>query len=82
MKADALTAVPPRVVTVIWPVEPVPTMAVIRVTESTVKLRAFVPPNMTAVAPAKSVPVMVTCVPGGPDVGVKPVMTGAMASYV
>ena len=42
-------------------------VAVIEVAELTVKLVAVVPPNVTAVAPVKSVPVIVTTVP--PAVG-------------
>jgi hypothetical protein len=45
-----LTAVPPRVVIAIFPVfAPVGTVAVTRVSEFTVKLVAFTPPNVTFV---------------------------------
>ena len=64
-----LVAVPPDVVTVTLPVDPLPTMAVIWVDESTVKLDAAVMPNLTAVAPVKLVPVIVTDVPIPPAVG-------------
>jgi len=49
------------------------------VAEFTVKLVAAVAPNVTAVAPAKPVPVMVTEVPpgAGPDVGEIEVTVGA-----
>ncbi len=52
---------------------PVPAgdVAVIDVAELTVKPVALVAPNLTAVAPVKLVPVIVTVVPppAGPDVG-------------
>ena len=53
--------------------------AVIEVGELTVKLIAGTPPNATAVAPVKLVPVIVTLVPpaAGPDVGLMPVTVGA-----
>ena len=63
VKSSLLVAVPPGVVTVTLPVDPLPTVAVIWVEESTVKLAASVPPNLTAVASVKLVPVMVTDVP-------------------
>jgi hypothetical protein len=46
-------------------------VAVICVAEFTVKLAAAVPPNATAVAPVKFVPVITTDVPpaNGPEVG-------------
>ena len=54
-------------------------MAVIEVVEMTVTLVAAVVPNMTALAPVKLVPVMVTEVPpaGGPAGGLTPVTVGA-----
>jgi hypothetical protein len=53
--------------------------AVICVAELTTKLAALVPPNWTAVAPVKPVPVITTLVPplAGPDVGARPVTVGA-----
>jgi hypothetical protein len=39
---------------------------------------ALVPLNVTAVAPVKFVPVIVTLVPTGPVVGVKPVIVGGL----
>ena len=53
--------------------------AVIWVAELTVKLVANVPPNVTAEAPVKFVPVMRTEVPpaAGPDAGAIPEMVGA-----
>ena len=77
MKSPLLVAVPPGVVTLTLPVDPDPNTAVIWVDESTVKL-ALVPPNLTAETPVKWVPVMVTEVPGPPDVGEKLVMVGGI----
>ena len=76
MKLSVLVAVPPGVVTEILPVEPLPTIAVIRVAEFTVKLAAAVPPMLTAVAPLRLVPVMFSEVPLPPS-GVKEVIVGA-----
>jgi hypothetical protein len=78
VKSDALVAVPPGVVTVIFPVTaPVGTLAVTRVPAPfTEKLVAATPPNFTEVAPAKPVPLIVTEVPTGPLVGEKDVMVG------
>ena len=54
------------------------------VAEITVKLVAAVAPNLTAVAPFRFVPVMVTCVPpaAGPEVGLTAVTVGAVPLYV
>ena len=46
------------------------------------KLAALTPLNVTAVAPAKLVPVIVTTVPAGPLAGVKPVIAGATAKLL
>src|SRR5260370_31358742 len=63
-----MALVPPAVVTVTSTVPtPVGEVAVIWVALSTVKEPAALLPNLTAVAPEKLVPVMVTLVP--PDVG-------------
>ena len=43
---------------------------------------AAVPLKATADAPVKFVPVIVTLVPAGPLVGVKPVIVGALAAIV
>ena len=56
----ALLAMPFSVVTLTLPVAPAPTTAVILVALTTVNEVAAVPPKLTAVAPVKSVPVMVT----------------------
>jgi hypothetical protein len=78
--AAEVAEVPPPVVTVTSTV-PVPAgaVAVIEVAELTVKPVAGVAPNVTAVAPAKLVPVMVTVVPPavGPEVGEIEVIVGA-----
>jgi len=66
--------------TVIAPVVPEPTIAVICAAELTVKLCAAVPPKDTAVAPVKLVPVITTDVPVPPDAGVKEVMVGVCAA--
>ena len=54
------------------------TIAVIWAGLLTEKLVALVAPNLTAVAPVKLVPVIVTLVPPavGPEVGVMPVTVG------
>ena len=55
-------------------------VAVIEVAELTVKLVAFVAPKVTAVAPVRFVPVMVTVVPPavGPAPGETEVMVGGV----
>ena len=68
---------PAGVVTLTLPVVPLATTAVILVALTTVFDVAAVPPKLTAVAPVKLVPVMVTVVPLLADVGVKEVMVGA-----
>jgi hypothetical protein len=76
VKLVALVAVPPRVVTLSGPVvAPAGTVASIAEAEVTVKLAAR-PLNMTAVAPVKSVPPIVTLLPAGPVVGVTLVIVG------
>lgn len=77
VKSDVLVAVPPGVVTLMRPVvAPVGTVAVILVAELTMKV-AVTPLNLTEVAPVKFVPLIVTVVPTGPDVGENEVMVGA-----
>jgi hypothetical protein len=77
--------VPPAVVTVISvaPTEPAGEVAVICVSELTVKLVAMVEPNFRVVAPVKSVPVITTEVPPAarPLVGDIAVIVGT-ATYV
>jgi hypothetical protein len=76
LKPCELQSLPPGVVTQIFPVvAPVGTVAVIFVAESTVKF-AETPWNVTLVAPVKFVPVIVTDVPTGPEVGEKEVTIG------
>ena len=50
------------------------------VADVTVKVVAFTPLNATAVAPVKFVPLIVTLVPTGQLVGVKPVIVGGLVS--
>jgi len=77
VKLWELQSCPLGVVTQIFPVfAPVGTVAVIWVDEPTVKVVADVPPNVKAVAPVKFVPVIVTLVPIGPEVGVNDVIVG------
>ena len=80
VKVPADVPVPPVVVTLtVTAPLPAAVTAVIWVAELTTKLAAAVPPNWTAVAPVKPVPVMTTLVPpaAGPDVGASPVTVGA-----
>ena len=77
----AFEPVPPAVVTatVTAPAVLAGVVAVIWVALLTVKLVAFVPPNLTAVAPVRFVPVIVTLVPpaAGPEDGLTVVTVGA-----
>ena len=83
VNALKLVAVPPGVVTLRGPlVAPLGTVAAIEVAEFTVKLTALVPLNVTAVAPVKFVPLIVTLLPTGPLAGVKLVIVGALAVTV
>jgi hypothetical protein len=69
---------PAGLVTMIGPVlAPVGTVAVSSVSEWTVKLLAGTSPNCTAVTLVNPLPVTVTTVPTGPEVGVKPLIAGA-----
>jgi hypothetical protein len=82
-KSDTLMAVPPGVVTLILPVvAPAGTTATIWDGEETTKLVAFVLLNLTAAAPVKLVPVIVTLVPMPPLDGSIPVMVGGSAGVV
>jgi hypothetical protein len=77
VNALALVATPAGVVTLSVPVvAPAGTVAWIAVAEVTVKEVALTPLNATAVAPVKFVPLIVTLVPTGPLVGVKPEIVG------
>ena len=78
--AALITLVPPGVTTVTSTVpEPAGEVAVIDVAEIAITLVALAAPNLTAVAPVKLVPVMVTVVPpvAGPLVGLMLVTVGA-----
>jgi len=83
VKMPELVAVPPGVVTVIVPVAPLPTFAMMLVALATVKEADAVPPKATAVVvklvPEKLVPIIETIVPVPPLVGVNEVMVGARA---
>ena len=75
---------PPRVATVVCtvPAACAGVTALIRVEESTRKLRAGAPPKVTAVAPLKLRPVMVTVLPPpvGPLTGLMAVTVGVLAA--
>lgn len=70
-------AVPPGVVTETLPEVPAAIIAVILVADTTLNDAAAVPPKLTAVAPVKFVPVIVTVVPMVPEAGVKDVISGS-----
>jgi hypothetical protein len=72
-----LIAVPPRVVILILPVDPLPTTAVIFVLEFTLYEAAEISPNFTETALLKFLPVIETEVPARPEAGVNEVITGA-----
>jgi hypothetical protein len=77
VKLVRLDPVPPGAVTLIGPVVAVAgTVAVICVAEFTVNVVAAALLNVTAVAPVKFVPVIMTDVPASPDVGVNDVIVG------
>jgi hypothetical protein len=81
-KLAALVAVPSSVVTAMGPVvAPAGTVAVTVPELLTVNV-ATLPPNETAVAPVKFVPVIVTPVPTAPIVGAKEVMAGVTVKRV
>ena len=71
-----LLALPFAVVTLTLPVVPAATTAVILVALTTVNEVAAVPPKLTAVAPVKFVPVIVTVCPVPTEVGLKDVIVG------
>ena len=72
----ALLAMPFAVVTLTLPVAPAPTTAVILVALTTVNEVAAVPPKLTAVAPVKFVPVIVTVCPVPAEVGLNDAIVG------
>ena len=69
--------VPRAVVTETAPLAPAPTVATMVFKDCTVNELAGMPPKLTDSTPLKKSPVMVTCVPCVPEVGVKEVMSGA-----
>ena len=69
--------VPPGPVTNTLPEDPMPTVAVMLVADTTVNEVAGVTPKLTAVAPVKLVPVIVTVAPAPDVVGVNDVTLGA-----
>ena len=77
VKTAELVAVPPGVVTAMFPVTaPVGTVAVTCVSEFTVKVVAATPPKVTLLVPVRPVPVITTTAPGGPLVGLNPDTVG------
>ena len=72
----ALLAMPFAVVTLTLPVAPAPTTAVILVALTTVNEVAEVPPKLTAVAPVKFVPVIVTVCPVPAEIGLNDAIVG------
>jgi hypothetical protein len=79
-KLLALVAVPAGVLTLIGPLAaPGGTVACIAVLDVILKLAAT-PLKVTAVAPVKLVPLMVTVVPAGPEPGEKLVMAGGLTT--
>jgi hypothetical protein len=82
VKLVLLVAVPPGVVTPIGPVvAPLGTVAAIAVADVTAKL-ALTPLKVTAVAPLKFVPSIVTLAPAAPLVGEKLIIVGALGVIV
>ncbi len=77
VKVPVLVAVPPGLVTVIAPLAPLPTVAVIALALTTLKVVAAWPPMATTVVPVKLLPVMVTTVPVPPLLGENEVIVGA-----
>ena len=75
-----LVAIPPGVITFTLPQFPVFTIAEMVVLLSTVKDAAGASPKLTAIAPVRLVPVMVTGPPAPALVGVKELIVGAAAS--
>jgi hypothetical protein len=77
VKAVVLVAEPQGVVTAILPVmAPAGTVAVTWVSEFTAKVVAVTPPKATLLVPVKPEPVITTCDPETPLVGVKPDTNG------
>jgi hypothetical protein len=72
----ALLAMPFEVVTLTLPVAPAPTTAVMLVALTIVNEVAAVPPKLTADAPVKFVPVIVTVCPVPAEIGLKEAIVG------
>ena len=79
VKFTALFAVPPAVMTAIFPVVAPPGTEVLL---TTLNVDAAVPLNFTVVAPVKFIPVSVTLCPMGPLLGMKALMVGATIKFV
>lgn len=71
-----MVTVPAGNVNVIFPLVPLPTIAVTCVAELIAKDAAGVPPKDTAVTPDRFLPLMVTIVPALADAGLNEVITG------
>jgi len=83
VKFVVLEALPPFVVTAIFPVvAPVGTVAVISVSEITEGLTDFRLKNVTFVACSRPVPLMVTVVPTGPVGGLNELIVGVTLKVV
>jgi hypothetical protein len=70
-------AVPPGVVRLTAPVEPVPTIAIMEVDERTVNDDTGVPPSITSNVLLKLVPVILINAPAAAVVGAKEIIVGA-----
>jgi hypothetical protein len=81
VKLVGLVPVPIAFVTEIGAVTaPVGTVVVICVSDTILNDVALTAPNFTELAPLKCVPVIVTGVPTGPDVGLNELTTGATSA--
>ncbi len=78
----ASVPVPPGLVTETFPLAPDDTTAVMLVEDTILKDAAAVPPKLTAVAPEKLVPVIVTVAPDVAEVGVNELIVGAVGINV
>src|SRR5207245_6589948 len=82
-KDDVLVAVPSSVVTDIGPLVAVTgTVALIELRDVIVKDDASTPPNFTEVVPIKPLPLIYTCVPDVPEIGVNDVIFGKTVKLV
>jgi hypothetical protein len=78
----ASEVLPPGVVRLTAPVDPVPTIATIEVDDTTVNEVTGVPPNVITEVPVKFVPVILINVPAAAVVGANEVMVGAGGKYL